>query len=887
MSENLLQVAIYARVSSDHQAKAATIDSQVAALKKRVQENGHVAEEELCFLDDGYSGGTLVRPGLERLRDVAYAGAIDRVYVHSPDRLARKYAYQVLLVDELTKAGVEVVFLNHTISDSPEDELLLQMQGMIAEYERAKILERSRRGKRHAARRGSVNVLSGAPYGYRYISKQEGEGQARYEILEEEASVVQQVFQWIGRDGISIGEVRRRLHDQGVKTKTGKDWWDRATIWAMLKNPAYKGSAAFGKTRVGKRLPQLRPQRGQAEQPRKSHSTYDTLPEEQELIPVPALVEEALFDAVAEQLVENKRRNRQGGRGAKYLLQGLLQCACCNYSYYGKQLSRSGRHGKKVDYAYYRCIGTDAYRFAGERVCDNKQVRTDLLEESVWDDICQLLRDPDRVRLEYERRLEGGSQQAFARRKQLETTIHKVQRAIARLIDIYEEGLLTKEEFEPRIRASKSRLSKLQEEEMTLFAEQSEQAQLHVVIDHLEAFQEQLAGGLDELDWHARREVIRLLVKRVEIDRNEVRIIYKVSPPPFASSPASGACLQDCCRGNSADGQCFPMCLSDLLSRGSSTRPTASQPAARGAFPANRPRRPWPIGRRAIRPANRSALPDAAAPPRLRVDADACRRDAHWPPDCEPPDTVRAQSAAAHFAVPPARSTPPAPRPQGIRTTRQQKAPTPRRAGRSTRPATPGRVCPGWVCSGWVCPTWACCSNCCFRSRSLLRNHRSVGFLPELLQKSRRPGYNLKFAHILAYKFYKMFFRIRYKSRFKPLQTFDLCSVSGDCKLDEAASPREGGAVYRGCVGLGRSILIRVIRLDFRLMWPEFLTLPKGYHDVRTQKPYDPGHEACRVGRRDRQGVSSGCSPVGCLLHGGAGPAQRTAGAGLYPLRPR
>jgi len=488
------------------------------------------------------------RPGLERLRDVAYAGAIDRVYVHSPDRLARKYAYQVLLVDELAKAGVEVVFLNHAISDSPEDELLLQMQGMIAEYERAKILERSRRGKRHAARNGSVNVLSGAPYGYRYISKQEGDGQARYEILEEEASVVRQVFQWIGRDGISIGEVRRRLHKQGAKTKKGKDWRDRATIWAMLKNPAYKVSAAFGKTPVGKRLPQLRPQRGHAEQPRKAYSTYDTPAEEQESIPVPALVDEALFDAVADQLAENKRRNRQGGRGAKYLLQGLLQCACCGYSYYGKQLSRSGRHGKEIDYAYYRCVGTDAYRFAGERVCDNKQVRTDLLEEAVWDDVCQLLRDPDRVRREYERRLDGGSQQASARRKQLETTTYKVQRAIARLIDVYEEGLLTKEEFEPRIRASKSRLSRLQEEEKILSAEQSEQAQLHLVIDHLEAFQKQLANGLDELDWHARREVIRLLVKRVEIDRNEVRVIYKVSPPPFVSSPASGACLQDCWR---------------------------------------------------------------------------------------------------------------------------------------------------------------------------------------------------------------------------------------------------------------------------------------------------------------------------------------------------
>ena len=273
-----------------------------------------------------------------------------------------------------------------------------------------------------------------------------------------------------------------------------------------------------------------------------------TLPEDQESISVPALVDEASFDAVAEQLAQNKRRNRQGARGAKYLLQGLLQCACCNYSYYGKQISRSGRHGKKVDYAYYRCIGTDAYRFAGERVCDNKQVRTDLLEEVVWDDICQLLRDPQRVRREYERRLDGGSQQTSARCKQIEVTIHKVQRAIARLIDVYEEDLLTKEEFEPRIRAAKERLSKLQEEEQALVVEQSEQAQLHVVIDHLEAFQKQLANGLEELDWHARREVIRLLVKQVEIDRNEVRVIYKVSPPPFVSGPASGACLQDCWR---------------------------------------------------------------------------------------------------------------------------------------------------------------------------------------------------------------------------------------------------------------------------------------------------------------------------------------------------
>jgi len=160
-----LRAAIYARVSSEQQTQQKTIDSQVAALEGRVAQDGCVLEGELRFVDDGCSGSTLVRPALERLRDCAYAGGIDRLYVHSPDRLARKYAYQVLLLDELAHYGVEVVFLNHALGTSPEEELLLQVQGMISEYERAKIMERSRRGKRHAARRGSVNVLSGAPYG--------------------------------------------------------------------------------------------------------------------------------------------------------------------------------------------------------------------------------------------------------------------------------------------------------------------------------------------------------------------------------------------------------------------------------------------------------------------------------------------------------------------------------------------------------------------------------------------------------------------------------------------------------------------------------------------------------------------------------------------------
>src|SRR6266480_101186 len=224
---NTTQVAMYARVSSDQPAEAQTIASQVAALRERVAAEGFVLPEAMQFLDEGYSGATLVRPALERLRDVIAAGAVDR--------LARKYAYQVLLVDEFRRAGVEVIFLNRALGQSPEDDLLLQVQGMIAEYERAKIIERHRRGKRHAARTGVVNVLSGAPYGYRYVAKYAGGGQARYEIVPDEARLVRQVFDWVGRDRLSIGEVCRRLTQAGEVTRTGKTAWDRSAVWGMLK----------------------------------------------------------------------------------------------------------------------------------------------------------------------------------------------------------------------------------------------------------------------------------------------------------------------------------------------------------------------------------------------------------------------------------------------------------------------------------------------------------------------------------------------------------------------------------------------------------------------------------------------------------------------------
>jgi site-specific DNA recombinase len=347
-----LAVAMYARVSSDQQTQAQTIASQVAALRDRVTADDCVLPPECEFIDDGYSGATLIRPGLERLRDVCANGAIERLYVHSPDRLARKYAYQVLLLDEFQRLGIEVVFLNREGSRSPEDELLLQVQGMVAEYERAQIVERSRRGKRHAAHMGSVNVLGGAPYGYRYVSKHDGGGSARYDIVEDEARVVQQIFTWIGQERLSISEVCRRLQRAGARTRTGRTQWERSVVGDILKNPAYKGTAAFGKTRTGPLLPRLRARRNGSLQPRRAVSDYAVPRAEWVFIPVPALIEEALYETVQEQLAENRRHARQRQRGARYLLQGLLVGKVCGYAYYGKPLTPSTLKQHPRAYAY-------------------------------------------------------------------------------------------------------------------------------------------------------------------------------------------------------------------------------------------------------------------------------------------------------------------------------------------------------------------------------------------------------------------------------------------------------------------------------------------------------------------------------------------------------
>lgn len=531
-----VRAALYARVSSEQQANAGTIQSQIDALLARAAQDELTIEPELRFIDDGVSGATLVRPAMEKLRDAAAAGAIDRLYVLCPDRFSRRYAHQMVLIDELGRCDVQVVFVNHELGKTPEDHLLLQVQGMVAEYERAKILERSRRGKLHGARAGKLSVMGRAPYGYRYVAG-EGGCAAQYNVHLPEASIVKEIFQRVGMERMSLRQVCKTLEKQRILSPSGMNRWSAATVKGMLNNPAYKGAAAYGKTCRGPMRRRLRPVRGSSGIPRGGKSVYHTPGEQWIAITVPAIVEESLFERAAEQLEENRKRFRQRRGGPSCLLQGLLVCTGCRYACFG---TFSGPRSK-IKRHYYRCHGSMPCRCGGQRICNLKPIRQDLLDQAVWNDVRQLLGDPARVQRELQRRIDGDDADAQQdSSKKLQAQANKVRRGIARLIDAYEQQLVDKSEFEPRIKAARQQLRQIEQQLKQQIDQQTRQREMKLVIDNLQAFSTQVTAGLEQADWQTRRQIITTLVKRVELEKEQVRIVYRVDLFPFDRRPERG-----------------------------------------------------------------------------------------------------------------------------------------------------------------------------------------------------------------------------------------------------------------------------------------------------------------------------------------------------------
>ena len=523
--------AIYARVSSARQKEQETIGSQTAALRAHAGQLGLEVPEQWVFQDDGHSGASLVRPALERLRDLVCQVPVDVLLVHSPDRLARKYAYQALLIEEFARAGTSVVFVKGPRGDSPEDALLVQFQGMIAEYERAQILERTRRGKTHRARAGTVNVLSGAPFGYRYVRKSE-HTDARYEVVAHEAAVVADLFARYADGGVAIAELTRWLSRLGVPTRTGKPRWDRSTVWGMLRNPAYAGRACFGKTMRSEQAAGLNRTARLAGRATPRHYTVIDRPQEDWLeIPIPALVTEDTWGRVQRRLEDNKRFASRNSTNPS-LLQGICACSGCGYTYY----RTSTRTANKQIYYYYRCLGSDDYRYEHGRICTNKPVRADYLDRLVWDHIAGLLADPALIRTEITNRLEQRrtTDPATAQRKRLDVALAKSNEAINRLIGAYQEQLISLDELRSRMPELRARQVGLRHQLDALDAQLADREVYLQLADNLEDFLTGLRNKATTASIAERQQVLRLLVKDVLVSPDKITIRHSI---PVHSNP--------------------------------------------------------------------------------------------------------------------------------------------------------------------------------------------------------------------------------------------------------------------------------------------------------------------------------------------------------------
>jgi len=527
--------ALYARVSSDRQKENHTIASQVAALTQYAETNGYVVPPEWQFQDDGYSGATLVRPGLEALRDLAAEGQIQTILIYSPDRLSRKYAYQVLLAEELARCGVELIFLRAPSGATPEDQLLVQFQGMIAEYERAQIAERSRRGKRHRAQQGSISVLSGAPYGYRYVKKTDTSA-AYYEVVESEAEVVRLIFDACARQSLSIGAIADLLNQREVPTRTQHSQWERPTIWRMLHNPAYEGRAFYGKTelRPRQRITRRLRQRGLSSR----DSAFRERPRQEWIeIPVPALVSEATFALAQEQLEKNKRFSPRRTIEPS-LLQGMLVCQRCGYGLY-RTSTRTSTH----TIYYYRCLGRDGYRHLRGAVCDNMPIRQDHLDAVVWQEIFRLLEDPSLLQTEVDRRLQAARTTDPLRRR--EDALRRDQARLAksreRLLTGYQENLITLDELRCRVPELRKQQQAIEAELQSLEMAAVDRTRHLRLVETLAELRTRLRARGNVLEVAERQRIVRLLVQEVLVGRDSITIRHSIPMPTSSPDSNDGA----------------------------------------------------------------------------------------------------------------------------------------------------------------------------------------------------------------------------------------------------------------------------------------------------------------------------------------------------------
>jgi site-specific DNA recombinase len=526
--------AIYTRVSSEKQKEEKTIASQTALLKEHAEEAGYTVPEEWIFQDEGYSGALLVRPGLERLRDLAAEGQIEAVLVYAPDRLSRKYAYQVLLLEEFARQGVAVIFLRRPQVETPEDQLLVQFQGIIAEYERAQIAERTRRGKKYRARTGQVSVLTGAPYGYRYVKKTET-APAYYEVLEAEAAVVREVYGLYTEQGLSMQAITRELNARGIPTQTRQSGWERCTVRAILRNPAYTGRAYYGKTERAERKKITRRLRQRGGFSPRCDAHRERPQAEWIEIAVPAIITEERFALAKERLEQNKRFARRHTIEPT-LLQGFLVCSLCGYAF-----CRVSNQTTKRKLYYYRCLGSERHRTFVKTVCHNRPIRQDYLDELVWQKVMELLQNPELIRAEINRRMHEvrESNPSKQKKESLVKERERVRKGTERLLDAYQEGFLSLEELRRRMPDLRKRETALDAQIQALEATALDPGKYLQLTENVEGFVDRMSKSAATLNVTERQKILRLLVKEIHVGPDTLTIKHSIPTPTSNGSSES------------------------------------------------------------------------------------------------------------------------------------------------------------------------------------------------------------------------------------------------------------------------------------------------------------------------------------------------------------
>jgi site-specific DNA recombinase len=528
-----MQVALYARVSTPNQQQECTIASQVRALKDYIHEQGWSLLPEHEFLDEGRSGSRLDRPALDRLRDAAQRGEFDAVVILSPDRLARNYAHQFLLIEEFEKLHTSLTFLQNPFGDTPQGKLLTQMQGMIAEYERAQILERTRRGRLEKARCGEFIPWAYSCYGYRYLPKRHGCA-PQVTIEATEAEVVRQIYRALVEEQLSCRQITKRLNETLIPTPTGKNQvWHAATVRGILINRTYTGIA-----RYNHRLPVLPKYRKTESHLLRYLKTGRSYRPESEWVwsEAPAIITPELFDKAQLQLHRNSEAARKMYQptSCRYLLRTLVKCGECGLGMVCiRQLSKC----KKYEYLYYECKGHEPLTCGRVSKCLSRRVRADRLDAVVWDALSQLLHTP-RIIPQLHQTWVAAKQQNLSvlttQQAQLLQRQKRLERQQERLLDAYQAEIISLSELQTRRQKLSAEVRQIENEAEQLAKAQQQTVHWQQIIENAETFRQLLGDNLNRLSFEEQQAVVQCLINKVTITGEQVDISYVL---PFESAP--------------------------------------------------------------------------------------------------------------------------------------------------------------------------------------------------------------------------------------------------------------------------------------------------------------------------------------------------------------